>query len=273
MTVNSISGGKTSSYMAVHYPADINIFAIVAVDDPACALKDKGLEKWIHHNKLHSDMFIGTVEDDKTIRVIIDLEQKIGKEIKWVRGISFDRLNQKRKAVPNKSWRFCTTEMKLRPIAEWWFYNGGGIHRVPCDMRIGFRYDEAERKETITTSFPFIVGKRATRNKWEDIEWRRVHFPLIDNKINHFTVKKWADKSGLDFPEDSNCIGCFWKNPQRLRKNWEVNPEKMQWFANQEGKGRRWQDGMSYEMIKKIGLQQDFDFEGPQGCNSGECTP
>lgn len=27
-TVNSLSGGKTSSYIAVHYPADIEVFAL-----------------------------------------------------------------------------------------------------------------------------------------------------------------------------------------------------------------------------------------------------
>ena len=31
--VNSISGGKTSSYIAKHYPADINIFSLVRIED------------------------------------------------------------------------------------------------------------------------------------------------------------------------------------------------------------------------------------------------
>jgi hypothetical protein len=29
ITVNSLSGGKTSSYLAKHYPADYNLFALV----------------------------------------------------------------------------------------------------------------------------------------------------------------------------------------------------------------------------------------------------
>jgi diphthamide synthase (EF-2-diphthine--ammonia ligase) len=32
-TINSLSGGKTSSYLAVHYPADIEVFAVVCIDD------------------------------------------------------------------------------------------------------------------------------------------------------------------------------------------------------------------------------------------------
>jgi hypothetical protein len=31
--VNSISGGKTSSYIAKNYPADINIFSLVRIED------------------------------------------------------------------------------------------------------------------------------------------------------------------------------------------------------------------------------------------------
>jgi len=38
--INSLSGGKTSSYMAIHYPADVNIFACVCIDDQNCMPKD-----------------------------------------------------------------------------------------------------------------------------------------------------------------------------------------------------------------------------------------
>lgn len=31
-TVNSLSGGKTSSYIAMNYPADIEIFALCCID-------------------------------------------------------------------------------------------------------------------------------------------------------------------------------------------------------------------------------------------------
>ena len=32
LTVNSLSGGKTSSYLAYHYPADLEIFSLVCVN-------------------------------------------------------------------------------------------------------------------------------------------------------------------------------------------------------------------------------------------------
>ena len=40
-TMNSLSGGKTSSYVAVKYPADYNVFALVTTRDNNCKFPDK----------------------------------------------------------------------------------------------------------------------------------------------------------------------------------------------------------------------------------------
>jgi hypothetical protein len=45
ITVNSLSGGKTSSYMAKHYPADFNVFALVRIAADYCKPKDESLVK------------------------------------------------------------------------------------------------------------------------------------------------------------------------------------------------------------------------------------
>jgi hypothetical protein len=42
-TIHSLSGGKTSSFMAVNYPADYNIFSLVKIEDIKCKPKDKSL--------------------------------------------------------------------------------------------------------------------------------------------------------------------------------------------------------------------------------------
>jgi len=267
-SINSLSGGKTSSYMAVHYPADYNLFSLVTIEDKRCS-PPEWLRKKVS-DKLGKE-FIATAEDDKTLIAVLDLEQKIGKEIIWLTGKTFEQVNRKAtggKGLPNQMWRFCTTEMKMRPIWDWWYKN---INEM-VEMRIGFRYDEKERAENITNKFKGIVGKRGTRNKWEEIEWRVPSFPLIDNKIGHYTVSQWAKTSGIDFPADSNCVGCFWKPLQQLRKNWDDNPNKMQWFADQEDEGKRWKKEANYEQIKTIGLQTDFNFGTGAGCQAGYCT-
>lgn len=264
--INSLSGGKSSSYMAYHYPADYNIFACVLIDDIKCKPKDDFFIKIIS-NKLGKD-FIGTAESDLTLRAMLDLEQIIGKEITWVSGNSFEKTIKKAGgSPPNMMWRFCTTEMKMRPIFDWWFKNIG----EKIKMGIGFRYDEFERAERFTTKFKGITGKRGTRNKWEELEWRDGYFPLIEDKIIHSQVIKWVNKIGIKFPSDSNCVGCFHKPIMQLRKNWDDETLKMQWFSNQEIKGT-FKKEMNYEQIKKIGLQTDFFFGTGSGCQAGFCT-
>jgi len=270
ITINSLSGGKTSSYMAKHYQADYNIFALVRIEDTRCIPKDKTLVQKVS-DKLGME-FIATAESDITLKVMLDLEQLIGKEIIWVTGKTFEEVNRRAtggKGLPNQNWRFCTTEMKMRPIFDWWYKN----IKEKVRMGIGFRYDEQERAEKLSTSFKGIVGKSklGNRNKWEELQWREGYFPLINDKINHYDVVKWARTTNLVFPEDSNCVGCFHKHVQQLRKNFENEPLKMQWFMEQEKKAT-WKKEMSYKQIKTIGLQGDFFFGTGSGCQAGFCT-
>jgi hypothetical protein len=268
ISINSLSGGRSSSFMAMHYPADHEIFSLVTIEDINCSPKDIGLIKKVS-DKI-GKQFIASAESDLTIIAMLDLEQLIGREIIWVSGLTFEKVNKKAtggKGLPNQQWRFCTTEMKMRPIWDWWYKN---INQK-VKMGIGFRYDEMERADRLSTTFKGVVGTRKTRKKWEEIEWRVGYFPLIDNKILHIHVKNWADKSGIVFPSDSNCVGCFHKSVQQLRKNFEDEPNKMQWFADQEINAR-WKKKMKYEQIKSLGLQQDFFFGEGSGCQAGYCT-
>jgi hypothetical protein len=268
-TINSLSGGKTSSYLAYHYPADYNIFSLVRIEDEKCKPKDDALIKFVS-NKINMD-FIATAESDLTLRAVIDLEQLIGRKIIWVTGRTFEQTIKKAGgSPPNREWRFCTTEMKMRPIFDWWFKN----INEKCKMGIGFRYDEKERATRLSTTFKGIVGKSKTgnRNKWDELEWREGYFPLIDDKINHFHVKKWVDTTNLIFPLDSNCVGCFHKPLQQLRKNWDLEPETMQWFADQESKNKRFKKEGLYSDFKNLGLQMDFNFGTGSGCDGGFCT-
>jgi hypothetical protein len=274
-TVNSLSGGKTSSYMAAHYPADYEIFSLVTIEDSKCSPKDKKLTQMVS-DKIGKE-FIATAEDDLTLRVMFDLEQLIGREIIWVAGDTFEQVIKKQGGIlPNIMLRFCTQNLKMKVIFEWWQKEINEIVKMRC----GFRMDEKERAERFTTSFRTIIGKskNGNRNKWGDIVWREGDFPLIDNKIYHYDVKVWADKTNMIFPSDSNCVGCFHKPLQQLRKNWDDNPSKMQWFADQEKlikngtKKLQWKKESSYLNIKKLGLQQDFFFGTGAGCQSGFCT-
>jgi hypothetical protein len=282
ITINSLSGGKTSSYMAMHYEADYNIFSLVCVDDVNCKPKDAKIIQMVN-DKLskygYTDTFgefIGTAEDDVLLTTMFELEQMLGKEITWIRGKSFENVNKQHgKIVPNIERRYCTTDMKMFPMATF-VYNQimPTYDMMPVFSNVGFRYDEEERKSADRAlKTKLVVGKRKTRNKWDEVFWGVSNYPLIYDKVTHYHVQKyWSDKS-LKFPTDSNCIGCFWKDVQQLRKNWDDNPEKMEWFAKQERESNyNYKAKITYDQVKTIGLQLDFVFGTGSGCQAGYCT-
>jgi len=269
-TVNSLSGGKTSSYIAIHYPADYNVFALVHSTDKRLQPEDKGLVKRVS-DKIGFD-FIGTLEADKTLRVVLDLEQRIGQEITWVTGKSFDDVIRDAKAIPNKMWRFCTTEMKMRPIFKWWLQTIG----EKVDMRIGFRLDEFERAEHFTTKMKYRASQNThgqKRYNWNEIEWRVGSFPLIDDRITHRDIVRfWRDDS-MEFPRSSNCVGCFWKSEQELRQNWDDHPKKMKWFSDMEQElGNTFRTGITFDEIRRTPKQSEMFFGGGSCQSEGYCT-
>ena len=69
ITVNSLSGGKTSSYIAANYPADYNVFSLVRTDDKKCMFPDAKIRQQVS-DRLGTE-FIGTLEDDTIIYTIL----------------------------------------------------------------------------------------------------------------------------------------------------------------------------------------------------------
>ena len=130
ITVNSLSGGKTSSYIAQHYPADYNVFALVRTFDKNCLFPDAKIRQ-IVSDKIGTE-FIGTLEEDAIIYTMLDLEQFIGQKIDWVTGVTFDEIVSGKYGgyLPTKLRRYCTTHMKMFPIFEWWQKTIGGVHAL-----------------------------------------------------------------------------------------------------------------------------------------------
>lgn len=288
-TVNSLSGGKTSGYIAANYPADIDVFALVCIDDHNAGGKiDKKL-KQMANDRLqkycsHWPEFQATTEDPIILKTMLDLEQYIGREIIWLRGMGWEEMMLYQHAIPNMAKRFCTKILKLWPIFEFLYLH----HEIPVRMRIGYRYDEMERKTAFTTDikYYFRMEYQGGRNgwqypnkdgwikRWENFkDWRIGEFPLIDDKVHHFKVRSYWEGKPVVFPKDSNCQNCFWKAPQQLRKNFETNHAIMYWAAIWEGMmGRTFRDDYSLLEISKLFIQQDFFFGTGSGCQAGGCT-
>tara|TARA_R100001086_G_scaffold199785_1_gene115965 strand:- start:2074 stop:2967 length:894 start_codon:yes stop_codon:yes gene_type:complete len=294
ISVNSISGGQTSAYIATKYPSDYNVFSLVRIEGKR-TIKDKKVIQYIE-DRIQKP-FIATAEDDIIIRTMIDLEQYIGKKIHWVSGDTFDEhLRYNNGNVPNLMRRTCTINLKLKPMFEWWQKT---INEV-VEMRIGFRANELGRKagqdkrlnKDGYLEFKHVIGKHESgRNKWGTTAWQKPRYPLIEDNILKDTIQKfWSDKP-VKFAPINNCVGCFHQNIPLLRKRFDWFPEKMDWFISKEGnkniikkteknKGNtnRWRAGIDelyYTDVKKMFRQNslfdeltDKDFTE---CDSGYC--
>lgn len=281
-SVNSLSGGKTSSYLAVHFPADVEIFSLVCIEchnatggwlkrrPDLVRYANEKLERFI---PLFGE-FQATAEDPVIIQTMMELEQKIGREIVWVRDRSFEQLIQERNFLPNKRSRFCTTELKMKPVFEYCYLNIPG----KVDMRLGYRFDEQERKDDATNDFKFpsscnLYGQR--RQNHTTVNWRECSFPLIDQEptIHPQIVNFWKNNPDVTFADDSNCQFCFWKDEQQILINFEKNPSIMYWAAIQEEIiKRRLNDKMTLLENTKIGKQLDFFGGTGAGCTGGMCS-
>ena len=278
ITVNSLSGGKTSSYIAANYPADHDVFALVRIEHKPSKFPDKKIRQEVE-DRIQAP-FIATAEDDMIIYTMLDLEQYIGRKITWVTGKTFDEIiiRKNKKYLPTVTQRFCTIEMKLNPIFKWWQTN---INK-PTETRIGFRANEQRRaikmyerqNEDGLITHKVIVGKRKTQNKWAEIGWQKPTFPLIDDNIYKDNIEKFWIGKEVRFAYMNNCIGCFHRNNALLKLMSEKHPSKFNWFVEAEqetGYNGTFKNGVTYNQIrnslKQINLFED-DFNE---CDSGYC--
>jgi hypothetical protein len=274
--VNSLSGGKTSSYIAANYPADYDVFSLVRIEDEKCKFPDEKIRKEVE-DRIQAP-FIGTAEDDTIIYTMLDLEQYIGREITWVTGQTFDGIIQKHGGfLPNKIARYCTTDMKTMPIAEWRYKNIDG----DVTMRFGYRANEQGRAKRMMekvnyndmTEVKIVIGKHPNgNNKWKTIEYCKPEFPLIKDHLFKDSIEQfWIDKP-VRFAYMNNCVGCWWRSPMLLSHMSKRHPEKMDWFARQEeGNKGRFKSEVSYREIMNYKTQIQLFDDDFNECDSGYC--
>lgn len=276
-TINSLSGGKTSSYIAVNYPANYNIFSLVRTDDKNLLFPDKKIRQ-IVSDKIGKE-FIGTLEENAIIYTMLDLEQYIGTKIDWISGETFDEiiLNKNGKQfLPNKVQRICTIKMKVEPIAQWCYENLD----LPIKMRIGFRANEQRRAKNMNERmddgvehFKFKIGEKNNRNKWKVLPYRICEFPLINDGIFKDQIESfWKDKP-VRFAYMNNCVGCFHRSELLLKHMSNKQPEKFEWFAKKERENEKstWRTGTTYDKIKNYKSQLNLFDNDFNDCDSGYC--
>lgn len=275
--VNSISGGKSSAYVAANYAADYNVFCLVRTNDKSL-LWQKGKDEPTRNlisDRLGTE-FIGTLEDDLIIYTMLDLEQHLGKQITWLTGKTFDEIivNDNGKIfLPNARKRFCTTEMKIRPIYEWACNNNLGV----INTNIGIRADESSRKDNILNKAKGgVIHFENDPNKPFQIP----NFPMINDFIvKRNVVEFWANKP-VRFAKKNNCVGCVARQPILLKVMANKHPEKMEWFASKENKKSHWlmkdKETGKYTTYRQIidtkTSMSMFDEDDFSDCDSGYCN-
>ena len=277
-TVNSLSGGKTSSYIAANYPADYNVFSLVRTDDKKCLFPDAKIRQEVS-DRLGKE-FIGTLEEDTIIYTMLDLEQYIGSKIDWVTGKTFDdsiiTTKKGTKYLPNKMARYCTTELKTLPILHWMY----DVIKEPVIMRFGYRANETRRaikmlektdEDGFTKVKTTFTKLKDGRNSWGVYKYCKPEFPLIKDNIYKDTIEEfWKDKK-VRFAYMNNCVGCWWRSPLLLKKMHNKHPEKMQWFADQETNKSKWRSDIIYKDIIKWKTQTELFDNDFNECDSGYC--
>lgn len=276
-TVNSLSGGKTSSYMAVHYPSDYNVFSLVRTGDQKCLFPDKKIRQ-IVSDKIGCE-FVGTLEMDEIIYTMLDLEQHIGSKITWVTGRTFDEtITYKSEYLPNKIARYCTTELKTFPIIKWMYDE----IKNPVYMRFGYRANELSRANNMMakvnsdgfTEVKTTFDKHPNgQNKWVTLPYCKPQFPLIDDQIFKDNIHKyWDQNNNVRFAYMNNCVGCWWRSELLLKHMFDKQPNKMEWFAEQERKRKgTFKTGVKYDQIKQYKTQHRLFDDDFNECDSGNC--
>ena len=189
--VINFSGGKTSAYMTIHEykEGDLVIFC------------DTGRE----HPKTYK--FINDFEAFENIPII---------KLKYEGG--FEKLIEKRKAIPNNFKRFCTIELKIKTARRYL----RSLKITKYENLIGFRYDE-----------PLRVARR--KKMWVDVT---DIFPLFESKIDKNKINEyWKSKPyTLEIPSIlGNCTLCFMKGKNAIINILSVYPELAnEWIADEE---------------------------------------
>jgi hypothetical protein len=161
-------------------------------------------------------------EREETYDFVRDCAKQWNVPVHWVeRPGGFAKLIEDRGYVPNPVTRFCTTELKIRPIKKWMRARG----YEHWGMVIGVRADEVHRMV------------RLQRGEGNERWWYQ--FPLVDAGVCEDDVMAYWRCSPFDLrlkPYESNCDLCFLKGVKKRLQIITAHPELATWWIEQETK-------------------------------------
>ena len=208
--VISFSGGRTSAYMLRR-------------------MLDVGLRPDVHV------LFANTGKERlETLDFVADCARTWNVDVHWLershgevtvesasrQGEPFEALIHQRKFTPNPVARFCTQELKIRPMRDW-MRARGYEHWTNV---VGIRADEPRR----------VAKMRAAteaRHEWD------IAFPLADAGITERDVMAFWSMQSFDLQlqkHEGNCDLCFLKGPRKRQQIIRDRPDLAVWWIKQE---------------------------------------
>lgn len=267
----SISGGRTSGYM------------LRRILDEAGPLPERCVVAFMNTGR----------EMPETLDFVAEMETQWGVPIVWLEylderpwfrvvshatasadGEPFAAMVRRRKLLPNVVTRFCTSELKIRPLSRYlrslgWEHWSAGI---------GIRADEPRRL------------KREPSTKSRETLW----YPLADAGVTSADVLSWWESNGFDLQLPTiggrtwlgNCDGCFLKSEAARAMLVRDYPERAAWWEGLEAEfkavsrstfSKRWNWASLAEFIDRQGKLAFWTSRSGEGLlcqqSDGECSP
>lgn len=212
----SFSGGRTSGYLLRHV-----------------------LDAW--GGELPKGAYVLFANTGKEHDATYDFIERIGREwceVAWIEwspsgysrvqpdtasrnGEPFAALIAKRSYLPNPVTRFCTGDLKIKPMQRFMRDNG----YKDFTSVLGLRADEPRRV-----------------SKLRGDPTRDIAMPLADAGVDRATIVGWWKRQPFDLAlpngDDAfgNCDLCFLKGSARIERVMRAEPHRAEWWAQQEQK-------------------------------------
>lgn len=197
-------------------------------------------------------------ERDETYRFVRNVAEHWGVKIEWVwREGYFTKLITDKKFLPNPVMRFCTQELKIKPMKDWMIARG----YEHWTNVVGIRADEPRRVARMREAEQKRSGERFD-----------ISLPLADAGVTVSDVNTFWASQPFDLqlkPDEGNCDLCFLKGYDKVRNIVRDRPDLAQWWADQEARigGTFRKDRPSYaDMLNQPDLFKSADDEALTEC-------
>lgn len=256
--VLSFSGGRTSAFMTIEclklprFKDAVVIFANTGKEEEETLVFVNECDLYIQK---HFNKEIIWLEYNPAPGVwfnIVDFKTASRK------GEPFEALILKRKYTPNRVTRFCTQELKIRPMKKFCQKKLGWKHWTNM---VGIRYDEPLR---------WSKNKSVSRSEVFDVEHILVGWKIVKPFILDYFKKMPFDLQLEEY--EGNCDVCFLKGKQKKQKIARKKPEKFDWWINMEkAVNGSFMKDYSYEFLRDFTLaQQTIQFDDSIECFCGD---